>query len=1232
VKVYSGQVSSDMVLLALVYILGSLAAIGLVLGLCLIDSGLVRRKNVLDTWVQKIVAALLAALGEAVAGYALWQYTFDKAYGVPNALSQALHDWWLFGNLLKVPAANIDPAALPEADSQQVFFVFFIAFAMAMAALLHSSVVERIRPVALYTISFLLGAVLMPVVAFLTWGPLSPLTTHGLHDYEGVLTIYVFVGTFALVLAQRLKPRLGTYDMHSSGSRPVPHNLSMVGAGMLLLLIAIPLILLGSGFIVPGQGYFGIDMSASGIGLVFSSYALAVVGGGVVGSTVAYLRREVQWVFYGPIAGIITCGSILDVAKPWWCLLLGACGPVVSLGTYKLMTKLKIDETKVVPLALGPGVFGFVAGGFLAWGIPSGGYPGLTGADAAGHSTITPQWQLAGLGIVIAIAVVSSILLSAIFQVFGKLRVDEDRELKGGDLAAWDVSNYNDEPLIHAVAACDKRAQSYIGKRVTRIQDERVLRGDGRFVDDLGDSGVVHAAIVRSQVASGEITRFDPSAARAAEGVLLVLGPDDFRQLEPVQNTWKLGQQKVTAMRVGEKTLRYVGQPIGIVVARSRAAAEDAAELIEIDVAGREAVVGIAAAQAADAPLVYPEQGTNQVGGVHYGDPVEDIEKIFAKAAHVVDREFTVPRISHSPMEPRGLVAEWLPRTEELSVTSSTQVPHIVRQDLAKVLRLRADQVRVAAGDVGGSFGQKASLFTDEVMVALAATRLGRKVKWIEDRQEALTASYHGRGTTSRARLALDEAGKFLAIHADLHGDVGAFTGSGTGGSGPFQVAGLMIEGPYRFDKAGSTVTAWFTNVTPTAAFRGYGMQEGTWIRERLVDEAARKLGIDPVELREKNMLKPGDLPFVTRTQIPYDNGDYPQVLAKAVAIGKDRERAPVGRTRRGIGLASMVEITGFAPSFLLEMFDIHWSGWESSTIRINEDGSVTVFSGVTGVGQGIETALAQIAAERLGVPLGWVRVQLGDTTTAPFSNIAAQASRGVVLGGGALWQAASKLRDRMDVLAGAALKADPGKLWFRDGAFHAPDGSSVTWQEVAHRGWLGWGRKDYGQVQLQETVDYDPPTITFGYATHGAQVALDLDTAQIVVEDYWVVHDSGVVVNPLIADGQLYGGVTMGLGAALYEEATFAPDGRPTATTYREYTVPLSADVPDIVLDHVETPSRITPGGFKGLGESGIIPPPAAIANALAAAVPEIAEYLVDIPLTPVKIWDMLDKAGLTR
>ncbi len=777
-----------------------------------------------------------------------------------------------------------------------------------------------------------------------------------------------------------------------------------------------------------------------------------------------------------------------------------------------------------------------------------------------------------------------------------------------------------------------ERADGLIGKPLPRVQDERMLRGHGHYVDDLDQSGVLHAAVLRSPIASGEVVHFDASAALADERVALVLGPDDIAPLvDSVPCSWLLMGQRPIDMAIGERQVRYVGQPIGVVIAASRAAAEDAAELVDLDFDDRPAVVGVDGARA-NASLVYPDLGTNEVGSIHFGDPLDTLEEVFASAAHVVERQLAVPRISHSPMEPRGIVAEWVPATEQLTAVSSTQVPHLVRQDLAKALRLRADQVRVVAPDVGGSFGQKASLFADEAIVCLAAKVIGRKVKWIEDRSEALTASYQGRGTYSRSRLALDADGRFLALHTDLHGDVGAFAGSGTGGSGPFQVAGLMVEGPYRYDKAGATVTGWYTHTPPTAAFRGYGMQEGTWIRERLVDEAARELGIDPVELRRKNMLTADQLPHLTHTQVPYDNGDYPQVLDKAAAIAAGTARPSEGRVRRGIGLAAMVEITGFAPTALLEMFQIHWSGWEAATIRVNEDGSVTVFSGVTSVGQGIETALTQIAAERLGVPPSRVRVQLGDTATAPYSNIAAQASRSLALAGGALWTAADRLRTRMRVLAGSALGCAADDVVFDGETFQAPDRRSVTWAEVAHRGWMGWGRADFDQIQLQETVDYDPAGITFGYATHGAQVAVDLDTGKVRVEDYWVVHDSGVVVNPLIAEGQTYGGVTMGLGGALHEQCTFSEEGQPTATTYLDYIVPLSEDVPDIVIEHVETPSQITPGGFKGLGESGTIPPPAAIANAVAAAVPEIAEHLVTTPLSPTHIWTLLDQAGLTR
>jgi carbon-monoxide dehydrogenase large subunit len=408
-------------------------------------------------------------------------------------------------------------------------------------------------------------------------------------------------------------------------------------------------------------------------------------------------------------------------------------------------------------------------------------------------------------------------------------------------------------------------------------------------------------------------------------------------------------------------------------------------------------------------------------------------------------------------------------------------------------------------------------------------------------------------------------------------------------------------------------------------------MQEGTWIRERLVDEAARLLGRDPVELRLSNMLAPEDLPHDTHTGVHYDNGNYPAGLRRAAEIGAINSRRSEGRVRRGVGLASMVEITGFAPTALLEQFQIHWSGWDSSSVRVNEDGTVTVFAGVTSSGQGIETALTQIAAERLHVPPDWVQVQLGDTATAGYSNMGNQASRSLALAGGALWRGADKLHDRMLNLAAAALSTTADKVEHDGAKFVSEDGGIISWAEVAHRGWMGWGRGDADVIRLEETVDFDPPGITFGYATHGAQVAVDLDSGKISVENYWVVHDAGVIVNPMVAEGQMHGGVAMGLGAALYEQCTFDENGQPTATTYLDYIVPVSEDIPDITIEHLCTPSDLIPGGFKGLGESGTIPPPAVIGNAIAAAVPEIAEKVTCTPLTQDRVWGLLDDAGLT-
>jgi carbon-monoxide dehydrogenase large subunit len=765
----------------------------------------------------------------------------------------------------------------------------------------------------------------------------------------------------------------------------------------------------------------------------------------------------------------------------------------------------------------------------------------------------------------------------------------------------------------------------YVGRSVPRPQDPRLLRGQGRYVDDIDDAGALHAAIVRSPVAHGRLTRFDATAVGDAR---LVLGPDELAGLaDPIPAKWLLPGQHLTGVAVATTTARYVGQPLGIVVADSRAAAEDAAEQVVLEFDELPAVSDTVAATTPGAPLLYPEHGSNVAGQIHFGVDVAALTAAVAAAPHVVEREFHVQRIAHSPMEPRGVLAEWIAGTGELTVWTSSQSPQAIRRELAVSLRLRADQVRVVATDVGGSFGGKNTLYADETMVCAAAMVLRRRVKWIEDRRENLLAAYQGRGQRTMARLALDEDGRFLALYADITGDLGAFASQA--GSGPSQVTGLAIEGPYRFPCAGATITGVYTNLVPTCAYRGYGMQEAAWIRERLIDEAARELGIDPVELRLRNLITPAELPYTTHTFLTYDSGDYPAALRRAAELADGYRSASDGETRRGVGLACSVEVTGFAPSALLELYQVHWAGWESGRIRVNEDGSVSVTSGAMAVGQGIETALAQIVADELRVPIDWIRVHLGDTAVSSYSDLSSQASRSVALAGGALVQAGARMRARMLALAAGALGV-PAEEVSWDGAVFRGGAGTVTWQEVAHRGWMGWGRGAADRIQLEEVVDFDPPAITFAYSVAGAAVAAEVDTGRLTVEAYWSVNDSGVLVNPMLADGQLAGGIVQGLGMALLEEVRH-DDGRPLSTTLHDYLLPSPSDVPDLVIEHRCTPSEVVPGGFKGLGEGGIIPTAAAVGNALAAAVPEIAAGLVATPLAPATLWPMLDKAGLT-
>lgn len=767
---------------------------------------------------------------------------------------------------------------------------------------------------------------------------------------------------------------------------------------------------------------------------------------------------------------------------------------------------------------------------------------------------------------------------------------------------------------------------TYVGERVLRKEDPRLLTGSGSYVDDVELPGMVHAHILRSELPHARIAALDAEAALARDDVLLVLGPDDVQAVtEPIRCIWILPGQRQGTYPVAAEVARFVGEPLGIVVSTSRARAEDAAELVAVQYEDLPAVADPEAAVAEGAPLLQPEWNTNVVVEGHAGDAPEAIERAIADAEHVVERRFRIQRIAGSPIETRGVVARWDSHDQTLTMWTSTQAPHHVREQLAVVMRMPAERIRVIARDVGGGFGNKEHLYQEEVLVALAAVRLGRPVKWIEDRREALLATIQAREQIHVARLALTRDGDFVALHSRILSNMGARPSNV--GAGPALVASTMLPGPYRFDVAGATFASTLTNKAPSGAYRGFGMQQAAWVRERLVDEAARELGLDPVEIRLRNMLRPEDLPYTTRTFQSYDSGDYPAALRRAAELMGNGDAPPHDGKRRGIGYCSYVEFTGLGPTKDQEFLNFRLSGYEQAIVRMETDGTATVVTGTSPQGQGHETTFAQLAADVLGLDVADVRVVYGDTATTPYGSASAIASRSMAVGGGAVVRASARLREKILRIGGGLLEANPADLEINERAVRAKDAPSrqVALSELAEKAWLGWSLPTGETAGLEERDVHDPAGISYSYATHAAAVAVDPDTCLVEVERLVVVHDCGVVVNPMVVDGQVHGGAAQGIGNALLEEVIHDAHANPVTTTLMDYLLPTSAEVPDIEVVHVETPSPHNPGGMKGMGEGGTIGAAAAVGNAVANALPEIAHLLTETPLTPQRVWSLL-------
>ena len=760
-----------------------------------------------------------------------------------------------------------------------------------------------------------------------------------------------------------------------------------------------------------------------------------------------------------------------------------------------------------------------------------------------------------------------------------------------------------------------------VGQRVHRTNDDGPLHGTGRYLDDIVLPDMAHAAIVRSPVAHGRLIGFDPGD----DGRATVYSPDQLRALIPgeLPVLWILGGQQQHSTPVIDDVLRFVGQPIAVAIADSRYQAEDQAERVVLDIVELDPVLGIDEALAADAAVLYPDLGTNLLASFEAGDTEDHTAAVFAAADRTLRTRLRIGRVHGLAIEGRGIVA--VPGARgKLTVYTSTQAPHSVRDSLCESLGMAHSQVRVIAPDVGGGFGLKDHLYEDEVIVAAAAIDLGRPVKWVEDRSESLLATTHARDEIHDIEVAFDDDGTLRGLRVE--GSRNAGGRFAVFGGGPLFTVFGVVPGPYRWDAVRCVGRVVATNTMTTGAYRGFGQTQAACIRERAVDLVAAELGRDPVELRLQNMIGPEELPYRIRTMIEFDNGDYPEALRRASQLINNGAATPDDGRRRGIGYCSYVQMAGIGPSTMNEFIGLSIGGFESANVRIEPDGSVLVATGVSPHGQGLETTIPQLVADELGVELKAIELVHGDTDTTPYSPYGTAASRSIAVGGGAAVVAAQRVADKVKAIAAEMLEANPADIELGEGqARVAGTEIGVGIPDVAKRAWQGFRLPEGTEPGLAESYSYDPASATFSYATHACRVAVDPGTGLVDVEDYVVVSDCGTIVNPTIVEGQIHGGVAQGLGAALIEEFVYDDHGQPLMSTLLDYHVPANASMPDIRIEHLEIPSPYTPGGMKGMGEGGTNGAFAAVVNAVCNALPDVDWTNVTTPLSPNRIWEVL-------
>ena len=763
-----------------------------------------------------------------------------------------------------------------------------------------------------------------------------------------------------------------------------------------------------------------------------------------------------------------------------------------------------------------------------------------------------------------------------------------------------------------------------------RKEDRRFLRGKGMYVADVHMPGILDVAFLRS-----------PSAHGWLRGIAIPEGEEDrvytaarLTRINPVRVEPSIpGFKPADYHALATGKVRFAGECIAACLGSSRAEAEDLADSIVADIDELPALSEPLAARDNAPALVHDEWGDN----VFVQADIEggDIDSV-RDAPVVVTRHYRMNRQSVSPLEPRAVLARWDERAAELVVYLSTQIPHLMRTGLSQVLDLPTHQLRIIAPDVGGGFGGKARLMPEEIVVCAIALETGKPIRWLEDRREHLMAAPQAREHVYRITAYADRDGMIKGIDAELTVNAGAYA---LWHSGPFMETGMAarnLPGPYRIEHLRCRTWTVATNKAPMGVYRGVARPGACFAIERTMDEVARAVGRDPLEVRMANMVSADQMPYETAGGMKFDNGDYPESVrrvAKLVDYAGIRARQgtaePDGRLW-GVGLASYTEQTAHGAAEWMRRGSPIIPGYESATARINPDGTLVLLVGIHSHGQGLETTLAQVAHEELGIHPDDITVRFGDTGSSPFG-FGTFASRSMVMSGGAVSNVCIELREKLALIAAHHLQCDAEQVRFADGAARGVSGS-ISIAEIGRIAHLRQdGLPDGVDPALDATATYEPTESTgvFSYATHGAVVAVDPHSGAVELIDYAVVEDCGNLVNPMIVDGQIVGGVAQGIGTAIYEESPYDEYGQPLATTFVDYLLPGATEIPDIKIGHMTTPAAHTRFGLKGMGEGGAIAPPAAIGNALRDAFAAIGAEFNETPFTPRRVLDALDKAS---